>query len=222
MKYDPDTVKAWVGCSQWRALRADLARFQDSGFTGWGSEGFWALTLYRLQKIAQHASPRWIWAPARAGLAIVKKLFTCITHISLNPNAQIGPGMLIPYAGCIRVHGDTRIGADCVLFHQCTIGANARSAGAVIGDHVRIGCHSSIVGPVVIGDSATIAPNSLVVTDVPAGATVVGVPARALHPTALSKIEYQSISTYGLFSGSQPCEAVTRRERNAKVNSGVR
>src|SRR5215468_1948294 len=222
MKYDPDTVKVWVGRSQWRALRADFARFQVSGFSGWGSEGFWALTLYRLQKIAHDARPRWIWAPARAGLAIVKKLFTCITHISLNHKAQIGPGMLIPYAGSIRVHGDTTIGADCVLFHTCTIGADAQSAGAVIGDHVQIGCHSSILGPVVIGDRVTIAPNSLVLTHVPAGTTVMGVPAKAVNSSLLSNIACQSIHHFSLLSDPQPCESPARRERNANVTSGVR
>ena len=53
--------------------------------------------------------------------------------------------------------------------------------GANIGDHVFIGCQSCILGPVAIGDGAIIASCSLVIEDVPAGATAIGVPARILH-----------------------------------------
>src|SRR5271163_3685691 len=58
MKYDRDAVKAWAGDSQWRALQADLARFRLSGYTGWGSEGFWALALFRLQKVVNSCRPK--------------------------------------------------------------------------------------------------------------------------------------------------------------------
>jgi serine O-acetyltransferase len=183
MKYDRATVKQWAGDSQWRALRADLARFQSNGYSGWASEGFWALAIYRCQKSAHNARPNWIWTPARVALAIIKKMFTLVTHISIDYDAEIGPGLLIPHCGPIRVHGATRIGADCCLHHVCTIGAGRTPGGAVIGDHVWIGCHSSILGPVIIGDDATIAANSLVIANVPAGATAIGVPARVLFGT---------------------------------------
>jgi serine O-acetyltransferase len=63
---------------------------------------------------------------------------------------------------------------------MCTIGAGPRAGGATIGDHVYIGCHSSIIGAVTIGDDAMIAANSLVISDVPAGVTAIGVPAKML------------------------------------------
>ena len=181
-RYDRDTVKSWAGDSQWRACRADLARFRQHGYSGWGSEGFWALVIHRLQKVVRQSRPRWMWLPARVVLAIVNKLFTMVTHIDLHPDAQIGPGTLIPHVGSIRVHANTKIGADCAIHHVCTIGAGPRATGATIGDHVLIGCHSSIIGAITVGDGATIAANSLVISDVPAGATAMGVPARILPP----------------------------------------
>ncbi len=180
MKYDEDTVKAWAGDSQWRACRADLARFRKNGYTGWGSEGFWALFLHRLQKMVRERQPGWLWAPARLGLLVIRKLFVIVTLIDLHPDAEIGPGMIIPHGGPIRVHGATKIGADCVLHHMCTIGAGPRPGGATIGDHVFIGCHSSIIGAVTVGDGAMIAANSLVIDNVPAGFTAIGVPAKML------------------------------------------
>jgi serine O-acetyltransferase len=183
MKYDGSTVKAWVGDSPLRALQADYARFRSHGFTGWGSEGFWALALYRLQHFVVTREPRAMWAPARIVLNVVKKLFTMLTTVDLHPTAIIGPGTLIRHGGQIRVHAYATIGADCVLPHVCTIGQGPQPGLAVIGDHVVIGCHATILGPVKIGDGATIAANSLVITDVPAGATAIGVPARILPGT---------------------------------------
>jgi len=181
-KYDGDTIKAWAGNSQWRAFRADLAHFREHGYSGWGSEGFWALVIHRLQKVVHGYRPRWVWMPIRLTLGVANKLFTMVTHINIHPDAQIGPGLLIPHVG-VRVHGNTRIGADCTIHHVCTIGAGPRVGGATIGDHVIIGCHSSIIGAVIIGNGAVIAPNSLVISDVPAGATAMGVPARILPET---------------------------------------
>ena len=180
MKYHGSTISRWAGDSQWRAFRADLARFRKHGYTGWGSEGLWALAIYRLQKVVRRYRPRWFWAPARLMLCIVRKLFTIITLIDLHPDAEIGPGMMIAHGGPIRLHGATKIGADCALHDGVTIGAGPRPGGAVIGDHVYFGCHASIIGAVTIGDGATVAANSLVLSDIPIGCTATGVPAKIL------------------------------------------
>lgn len=178
MEYDGSTIKEWAGDSTWRAIRADFARFRYCGYSGLGSEGFWALLLYRLQRSVRAKRPRIIWAPLRILISIAKKIFTMITHMDIHADARVGPGLLLPHVGPIRIHGETIIGADCAIHHVCTIGAGPTPGGARIGDHVLIGCHSSIIGPVKIGDCAVVASNSLVISDVPAGSTAIGVPAR--------------------------------------------
>ena len=188
LKYDGDTVKAWAADSQWRGLRADLEHFRRRGYSGWASEGFWALVIHRLQKVVRRSGPRWLWMPLRLILGVVDKLFTMVTHTDIHPDAQIGPGLFVGH-GCVRVHGNTKIGADCTIHQVCTIGAGPRPGGATIGDHVIIGCHSCIIGAVTIGDRATIAPNSLVISDVPAGATAMGVPARILPAIAPADVD---------------------------------
>ena len=87
---------------------------------------------------------------------------------------------MILHCAQIRVTKGVKIGADCVLGQICTIGAGATPGVAKIGDHVYISPHSCILGPVAIGDGATIAASSLVLSDVPAGHTAIGVPARVL------------------------------------------
>ena len=183
MNYDGSTVKQWSGTSQWRSWRADLARFQKHGYSGWGSEGFWALTVYRLQRGLGKRRPRLLWLPARVLAGVVKKVLTTVTHINLNPHAEIGPGMLIPHVGPIQVFPWAKIGADCAIHQVCTIGAGSKPGGPVIGDHVMIGCHTCILGPVTVGDGAKIGAGAVVVKDVPVGATAVGVAARVIEST---------------------------------------
>ena len=180
LRYDRNTVRVWAGDSQWKACLADWARFRNNGFTAWGSEGFWALALHRFQKVVRARQPAWLWAPVWLMLCVVKKLFVIVTLIDIHPDAEIGPGLLIPHGGPTRVHAATKIGADCALHHMCTIGAGPLPGAATIGNHVFIGCHSSIIGPVTIGDGAMIAANSLVISNVPANFTAIGVPARVL------------------------------------------
>lgn len=180
MIYDGKTVKAWAGDNQWRAWQADLARFRKQGYSGFGSEGFWALSIYRAQRaILQSRRRRWL-LPLQVMLAAVKKVFTLVTHINLNPLADIGPGMFIPHVGPIRVHPQAIIGADCAIHQVCTIGAGSKPGAPTLGDHVMVGCHTCILGPVTIGDGAKIGAGAVVTSDIPPGATAVGVPAKAV------------------------------------------
>lgn len=178
MDYDRDTIKEWVGNSTLRAIRADLARYKKCGYSGWGTEGFWATLLFRVQKSVRAKRPWWLWKLPAILIAIIKKFFTAITHMDIHPDARVGPGLLIPHVGPLRIHGLTTIGADCAIHQVVTIGAGPTPGGATIGDHVLIGCHSSVIGPVTIGDGSVIAANSLVIADVPPGSTAIGVPAR--------------------------------------------
>ncbi len=209
MKYDGNTVKTWAGDSQWRALQADFARFRQHGYSGWGSEGFWALALFRLQKVVNKRQPRWLWMPAVVVLVVMRKLLVMAIGVDLNPSAEIGPGLLIPHGAQIRVIAGAKIGADCALHHVCTIGAGVRPGGATIGDHVLIACHSCILGPVTIGDGAIIAASSLVIENVPAGATAIGVPARILPKVT------ENISRRGNASGAT--DALTDKSAESPV-----
>ncbi len=178
MKYDRNTVKDWAGDSQWRALKADYQRFRRHGYTGWGSEGFWALVIYRAQRALRKSQRRRLWAPAALALAVLRKLLAIVTGTDLHPGAEIGAGMLIQHGSQVRVIENTRIGVDCTLSQVCSIGAGGTPGAPKIGDHVYIGPQSCVLGPVTIGDGATITPCSLVLSDVLAGHTAIGVPAR--------------------------------------------
>jgi serine O-acetyltransferase len=106
------------------------------------------------------------------------------TGCTINCEARIGEGLLLPHAHNVRIDPAAVLGRRCCVFQDVVIGTNMDRPGApTLGDDVHVGAGAKILGPVRIGDRANIAANSLVIADVPAGATAVGVPARVLRYT---------------------------------------
>ncbi len=210
LKYDRDTVKQWAGDSQWRAFRADYQRFRENGYSGWGSDGFWGLAIYRMQRAIQKSRAPRLWAPAALLLAVLRKLLVILTGIDLHPKAEIGAGLLIQHGSQVRIIENAKIGVDCVLSQICSIGARGATPGVPkIGDHVYISPHVCIVGRVTIGDWATIAPSSLILSDVPARHTAIGVPARVLPTFAVQTFRAELIQSPS--SGGDPSTQAGRK-----------
>ncbi|HEX6707050.1 MAG TPA: serine acetyltransferase, partial [Albitalea sp.] len=88
-------------------------------------------------------------------------------------------GLLIPHPNGIVIHPEVEIGPNCLIFQQVTLGA-AHGGVPRIAGHVDIGAGAKVLGPISVGEHARIGANAVVVHDVPAGATVVGIPARVV------------------------------------------
>lgn len=213
VKYDRDTVKGWVGDSQWRALQADYQRFRSHGYSGWGSEGFWALAIYRAQRGLQKSRRRFLWKPAELLLAILRKALQVVLGVDLHPEAEIGAGLLIQHASQVRVTQDAKIGVDCVLSQINTIGTGVTPGAPNIGDHVYIGPHTCILGPVRIGDGSTIAPCSLVMSDVAAGHTAIGVPARTLPKFSVQRFRNDIVPSTSSNGGESATGSIASSHR---------
>ena len=82
----------------------------------------------------------------------------------------------MPHPNGVVIHPDAEIGPNCLLFHQVTIGANGGGVPVLEG-HVDVGAGAKVIGRLRIGRHAKIGANAVVLSDVPAGATAVGVPA---------------------------------------------
>jgi serine O-acetyltransferase len=95
------------------------------------------------------------------------------------PVNVFGPGLSIAHKGTVVVNGSARVGKNCRLHPDCTIGQH-EGRNATIGDNVWIAPGARVVGGVSIGDRAAIGANAVVVRDVPAGVTVGGIPARQI------------------------------------------
>jgi serine O-acetyltransferase len=108
-----------------------------------------------------------------------------LTGIEIQPGATIGRRVFIDHGMGIVVGETAEIGDDTTLYHGVTLGGTSWNKGKrhpTLGRNVVIGAGAKILGPVLVGDGAKVGSNAVVVRDVPAGATAVGIPARIATP----------------------------------------
>lgn len=131
---------------------------------------------------------RWLGKPGkaarimRAAAAAQHAFWQTVTGTDIPLETEIGGGLLLPHPNGIIIHPKAVIGPNCLLFQQVTIGTRDNEGTPVLGGHVDVGAGAKIIGNVRIGDHAKIGANSVVLHDVPEGATVVGIPARIVLP----------------------------------------
>ncbi|AVD35237.1 serine O-acetyltransferase EpsC [Clostridioides difficile] len=135
-----------------------------------------------------------------------KKLFTArlisqisrfMTGIEIHPGAKMGEGILIDHGMGVVIGETAEVGNRVTIYQGATLGATGKDTGKrhpTVGDDVLIGAGTKILGPLNIGSNSKIGANSVVVKDVPNGATVVGIPAkivkiRNLEPVKKNKKE---------------------------------
>jgi len=124
------------------------------------------------------------------------------TGIEIHPGATIGNGLFIDHGMGVVIGETAQIGNDCTLYHGCTLGGTGKDKGKrhpTLGDNVLVGAGAKILGPFKVGNNARIGANSVVLNEVPAGATVVGVPGRVIKKKdedgKLSSIELDQTNT---------------------------
>lgn len=134
-----------------------------------------ALAIFRLA----HRLHRWrVPVLPRALYGINRVMFAVV----LPPSAQLGRDVLLGYQGLgVVIHKDSVIGDRVRIAPGVTIGGRGTPEGVpVVGNDVLIGTGAKVLGPIRIGDRARIGANAVVMTDVPAGALAVGIPARVI------------------------------------------
>jgi serine O-acetyltransferase len=137
----------------------------------WVSDAFLAQALYRAKAALQ--ARRVPLLPR-----VAHRLAMALAQVSIGDPVVVQPGIYIVH-GQVVIDGTVEIGAGVTIAPWVTIGLRAGDyRGATIERNVSIGTGAKIIGAVRIGEGATIGANAVVVDDVPAGATVVGVPAR--------------------------------------------
>ena len=98
---------------------------------------------------------------------------------------KLGGGLVLLHPEGVVIHPKSVLGPNCLILSGVTLGTGGPIRGVpTIGGHVDIGTGAKVLGGVRIGDHVKIGANAVVITDVPTGATAVGVPARIIMPTA--------------------------------------
>ena len=120
------------------------------------------------------------------------------TGIEIHPGAKIGKGLFIDHGMGVVIGETTEIGDNCTIYQNVTLGGTGKENGKrhpTLGNNVLIGSGAKVLGPFTIGDNARIAAGAVVLEEVPANATAVGVPARVVRVNgvkvgALDQIHY--------------------------------
>jgi len=171
---------------QMSAFREDMARYRARGYNGkelWLNPAVWAIAAYRLSNWLYLGRPS---AIVRIPLKVVSffavKFCVVFMEMDIDPQARIGGGFYVAHIGGVHINPGAVLGRNCDVAHRVTIGASAmgRQGIPVVGDEVYIGTGAVLVGKIKVGNGAKIAANTLVMSNVPAGATVMGVPGRII------------------------------------------
>ena len=134
--------------------------------------GVHAVLVHRLSHRFWTFGLRW---PARF-LAMLSRWWT---GIEIHPGAEIGRRFFIDHGMGVVIGETAVIGDDCTLYHGVTLGGTSWKKGKrhpTLGNGVVIGAGAKVLGPIEVGDGARIGSNSVVLKNVPAGATMVGIP----------------------------------------------
>ena len=152
---------------------------------------------------SREAKRPWEWAPSRSLLASIRsyqrltsvngplktvrrrwavlrhRFWSVVTGADIPLNCDLGGGLLIPHPNGIVIHPRARVGPNCLLFQQVTLGM-VDAAAPTLGGHVDVGAGAKLLGDIRVGDHARIGANAVVLCDVPTARTAVGVPAKVL------------------------------------------
>ena len=145
-------------------------------------QSIWAIWVYRFGRRLDTSQVGFRRKLLTAIYWILFRVVETLTGISLPKSAVIGGGLRIWHFGGIFLHPDTVIGKNCTLRQGVTIG-NRKEKGQVpiLGDNVEVGAYAQILGGIKVGDNCKVGAMSVVLYDVPNGATVVGNPARIVR-----------------------------------------
>jgi serine O-acetyltransferase len=167
--------------------------------------GFHAMVFHRLAnklwRVDFKLLARWISAISRF-----------LTGIEIHPGAKIGKRFFIDHGMGVVIGETATIGDDVTMYHDVTLGGTSLEKGIrhpQIGNSVIIGAGAQLLGPIRVGDNARIGSNAVVVKDVPAGATMVGVPAHSMEAKVVTIS--RGFEAYGTPSEDDPMELLVEK-----------
>ena len=109
------------------------------------------------------------------------RFWSAVTGAEIPLTCEIGGGLLLPHPNGIVLHGEVKIGVNCLIFHQVTLGSRGTRGVPEIGGHVDIGAGAKVLGPVKIGSHAQIGANAVVIDNVAPYGVATGFPGGIHH-----------------------------------------
>ena len=175
------------------------------------TDGTAAMVVYRLMQWSR----RYRLTPLEM---LFNKLNALFSNCIIGRGAEFGPGLVLIHATGIVINGTVRGGSNISIEHQVTIGADRR-ASPVIGSDVFIGAGAKIIGAISVGEGCRIGANAVVIHDVPAHCTAVGIPARIVRRRGL-ETEPCTVDVNGT-PGNQKFRAAEPTDRPAALELSI-
>jgi len=153
------------------------------------------LTCYPgLHAVWTHRLTHWLWLNDRKLLArFISHACRFLTGVEIHPGAKIGRRFFIDHGMAVVIGETAEIGDDCTIYHQVTLGGTSWERvkrHPTLGNNVVIGAGAKVLGPHTVGDDSKIGAGSVVVTEVPPGSSVVGVPGKITIKRETSRLHY--------------------------------
>jgi len=183
----PMTATVSVAPGLWATLREDLTCvFQRDPAARSTLE---VLTTYPgVHAILTHRLSHRLWLSGWRFMArFLSFLGRTLTNVDIHPGATIGRRFFIDHGACVVIGETAEVGDDVTLYHGVTLGGTSWNKGKrhpTLADGVVVGAGAKILGPISIGERVRVGANSVVVKNVPADCTVVGVPGRIVDTRA--------------------------------------
>jgi serine O-acetyltransferase len=153
------------------------------------------LTCYPgLHAIYIHKLARWFWLHGMRWLGrFVSHFGRWLTGIEIHPGARVGSCVFIDHGMGVVIGETAEVGDGCTIYQGVTLGGTSLYPGTkrhpTLGAGVIVGAGAKVLGGFTVGDGARIGANSVVVKEVAAGATVVGIPGRVVEEQTRDKAE---------------------------------
>jgi serine O-acetyltransferase len=170
-----------------KEIHADVKAARERDPAAQGVSSFEILTSWAgVQALLAHRAAH---ASMEAGVPLLPRIIAyltrAITGIEIHPAARIGNEFFIDHGSGVVIGETASIGNCVTLYQGVTLGGTGFQRGKrhpTLGNNVTVGSGAKLLGPIAVGDGAKIGANTVVVEDVPPGATVVGNPG---HPVKL-------------------------------------
>ena len=130
---------------------------------------------------------------------LISQISRFFTGIEIHPGAKIGRGLVIDHGMGVVIGETAEIGDNVLLYHGVTLGGTGKDKGKrhpIVGNNVVIGAGAKVLGPIYIGSNSKIGANSVVLNNVPEGATAVGIPAKYIIKIKEEKVDIIEIKDY--------------------------